>query len=121
MPFPTYGELSSQGAGGAPESAILRSQFESGPAKQTKIKSQVAVEKRLSILFTETELTNFEAWFRGAECNWGAAWFDWLDYRDGATKQARIVNGQYSYDVVKVGNGAEVKYSISLTLEVLES
>lgn len=121
MAFPIYGELLLQGASGEPEPTVLRTTFESGPAKQVKIKSQTTVKKPLVILFTATELNDFEVWFRDAECDWGAAWFDWLDYRDGTTKQARIFEGKYSYDVEAAGKGADVKYRFETTLEVLES
>ena len=122
MPFPTYGELLVSGSGGEPEPVILRSTFESGPAKQVKTKSQTTVKKPISILFTETELTNFETWFRDeTECNWGAGWFDWEDYRDGTTKQARIFEGAYTYDSTFVSKGAGLKYRLETTLEILES
>lgn len=121
MTFPIYGELLIQSSGGEPASTVRRTEFESGPSKQSKFKSQAEVKKPLSILYTQAELTDFETWFRGTECNWGAGWFDWLDYRDGTTKQARILNGEYTYDVEPIQKGAEIKYRLNTTLEVLES
>jgi len=121
MAFPIYGELLTQGSGGEPEPTVLRTSFESGPAKQVKTKSQTTVKKPLTILFTQTELGNFETWFRGSDCDWGSAWFSWLDYRDGTNKQARVFEGRYNYNIDSSQKGAEIKYVLDITLEVLES
>lgn len=120
MAFPTYGTLLQANNPGKPEPAVIRSEFESGPARQYKTKSRTAVMRPLSIVYTDTELGSFETWFRGSECDWGVNWFDWEDYRDGTTKQARIYQGDYQYHHIDAGEGAPLKYQVDLTLELLE-
>jgi len=120
MAFPSYGKLLLSPHSSKPGSAVQRTEFESGPPKQIKTRSRVAVERSLSIQFTSTELDSFETWFRGAECNWGAGWFDWADPRDGQVKQARVLNGEYDTTAVSAGEGAPVEYLISIKLEHME-
>lgn len=120
MAFPTYGQILFNNNTGEPEPAVIRTDFESGPARQFKIKSRVTVVRSLSILYTPTELANFETWFRGSECEFGANWFDWTDYRDGATKQARVYEGKYDYIAEHAGQGAQLMYRVTLSLEMLE-
>lgn len=120
MAFPTYGKLLLSNHSGDPESAILRSDFETGPAKQSKIKSRVPVRRTLVLQFTAAELASFEAWFRGAECNYGAGWFDWSDPRDDQTIQARIFEGKYTYQATSTGEGAPLAWLVTLQLEYLE-
>ena len=121
MPFPSGGQLLLNGYGMRPGSAVLRTEMETGPPKQAKIKSQVMVGRPVQYLYTETELQAFETWFRGTECNWGASWFDWTDPRDGVAKQMRIVDGLYDVTPHNETEGAPLKWIVSLNLENWES
>lgn len=120
MAFPNYGKLLLSPHGSKPGSAIQRTEFETGPAKQTKIRSRVSVERAIAIQYTVDELVSFETWFRGAECNWGAGWFDWTDPRDGQVKQARVLNGEYDTNTVSAGEGAPLEHIVGLKLEYME-
>ena len=120
MAFPTYGKLLLNGHQGEPESAILRTDFETGPAKQSKQKSRVAVLRDMAIQFTAAELASFETWFRDAECDYGAGWFDWTDPRNGQTIQARLYQGTYRYQAVSTGEGAPIAWLTTFQLEYME-
>jgi len=116
MPFPTTGKLLFSGYSETPESAVLRTDMESGPPKQAKIKSRSLVTRPLTYRFNNTEYDAFELWFK-TEINYGASWWNWEDPRDGATKQARIVSGQYAAKMAEQGEGAELEWDVSFNLE----
>ncbi len=120
MAFPTYGTTLLAGFAGQPESVVSRTEFETGPAKQYKLKSQTGVRRDPAIQYSDSEFASFESWFRGAECNWGAGWFDWTDPRDGQTKTARVFGGDYQYRSESSGEGGPLHWVVTLQLEVME-
>jgi len=120
MAFPSIGQLLLSGYGERPQSAIQRTDMESGPPKQARVRSRVIVARPVRYQFTAAEVVTFETWFRGVECNYGAGWFDWNDPRTGTLKQARIVNGDYQIDAVSGGEGAPLQYQVGMTLESWE-
>lgn len=120
MAFPTYGELLLNNNTGTPEPTVIRTDFESGPSRQFKMRSRTNTTRTLSILFTAAELASFETWFRGTDCDWGAAWFNWTDYLDGQAKLARVYEGKYAYLAETAGEGATLKYRVDLVLELVE-
>jgi hypothetical protein len=93
MAFPTYAKLLHEPYRVQREPAVLRTDMESGPPKQAKLKSRVMVTRELAYAFGSiTDYTNFLTWFK-TDINRGASWFDWTDPVDGVVKQARIVAG----------------------------
>lgn len=121
MPFPSTGKLSLSGYSEKPESALLRSEMESGPAKQALIKSRVMVERSITLHYSFAEYAAFKAWFKSTDCNRGASWFDWLDPIDGATKQARLKNGDYDALPRSGGEGAVLEWDVSMIIETWDS
>ena len=71
MAFPTYGKLQLRGYTETPDSAVLRTEMETGPAKQAQVRSRSLVKRSVTIFFTGAEFETFKTWFRGAECNHG--------------------------------------------------
>jgi len=120
MAFPTYGELILRQYSENPDSSVLRTEMETGPAKQAKVQSLAPVQRRVSLFFTGAEFETFKIWFKGSECNRGASWFDWLDPQTGTTKQARIVDGKYEALTTNTGEGSEIGWHVSMNLETLE-
>lgn len=93
--FPAYPLLLFNGYRENPESGIRRGEMESGPAKQLKSKSRVAVVREVDyLLISAADKTAFETWFRST-INMGADWFDWTDPADQVVRSARIVSGTY--------------------------
>ena len=93
MAFPWYARLYLDGFAETPGVAVERSDMESGPAKQRKVRSRVLVQRPVKYaLDSLVDYQNFMNWFK-TSINNGADWFDWTDPVDGVIKQARIVDG----------------------------
>lgn len=91
--FPSYAKLLYAGFSEQRESALLRTEMESGPPKQAKIKSRVMVTRPVSILLeSRADYLAFVEWFI-TDLNEGSAWFDFFDPVRRVIKQGRIVGG----------------------------
>lgn len=91
--FPSYARILFENYAEQRESALLRTEMESGPPKQAKVRSRVMVRRDVQIrLPSLTDYRSFVAWFSGT-INEGADWFDFTDRIDGTVKSARFVNG----------------------------
>lgn len=91
--FPAYARVLIAGFGEQRESALLRTEMESGPPRQVKIKSRVMVTRRVNIyLGSKADYNSYVAWFRDT-IHEGADWFDWLDPISNTTKSVRFVGG----------------------------
>jgi len=101
-----------------PQSVIERTEMESGPPKQAAVQSRRMKPRDITIQWSQADFDAFETWFEGSECGFGALFFDWTDPRDGNTKQARIVGGDYDASLASAGEGAPVKVVVTMTLEV---
>jgi hypothetical protein len=89
--FPSYAKILREGFAEQRESALLRTEMESGPPRQTKIKSRVMITRPVKIyLDNKADYLSFETWF-AVTINEGADWFDWLDPVSGTTKSVRFV------------------------------
>ena len=77
------------------ESALLRTEMESGPPKQAKIKSKVMITSQVSLYFAaKADFQSFETWY-DATLDEGSGWFDMADPVSGLTITARFVGGGY--------------------------
>ena len=91
--FPTYAKILASGLAEQRESALLRTEMESGPPKQAKIKSRVMVTRPVSILLqSRADYLSFVDWFAD-DLNEGSDWFDFTDPVTHTVKQARFVGG----------------------------
>ena len=91
--FPAYAKILAAGFAEQRESALLRTEMESGPPKQAKIKSRVMVVRPVSILLqSRADYMSFVEWF-SETLNEGANWFDFTDPVTNTVKQARFVGG----------------------------
>lgn len=89
--FPGYPTLMAAGFAQKRSTALLRTQMESGPPKQLKVKSRVMVTRPVSyFLSTLSDFNNFVTFFQ-TTINYGADWFTWTDPLDSVAKLARIV------------------------------
>jgi len=118
MTWPNYGVLLAP-LEEQPRSVILRTSMESGPAKQRRRVSLQSIDRPLKYQYTAAEYALWLVWYR-TTINYGNDWFDWPDPRDGATKQARIISGDYQAKSHVKSRGAPVGWIVSLTLETLE-
>jgi hypothetical protein len=76
-----------------PAPVVLRTDMESGPAKQRPWASYTYEQNSVTYLFSNTEYTAFRNWFYNT-AGMGSLAFNWVDPADGVTKDGRIVNGQ---------------------------
>lgn len=91
--WPSYAAILVEGFAEQRESALLRTEMESGPPRQAKIKSRVMITRPVSIfLSSAADYASFKTWF-GTTINEGADWFTWTDPVDGASKSARFAGG----------------------------
>lgn len=91
--FPAYARILATGYAEQRESALLRTEMESGPAKQAKVKSRVMVTRPVKVLVSSVqEYRNFLSWY-SVSIGEGSAWFDFTDPVTGTVKQARFVGG----------------------------
>lgn len=92
--FPTYAAIRFDGYGEEPESAVLRTDMETGPAKQLKTKSRVMVSVSANIYIgSKANYSSFLSWFK-TDINRGTDWFTWTNPVTGSSTQARIVGGK---------------------------
>ena len=91
--FPAYAKILASGFAEQRESALLRTEMESGPPKQAKIKSRVMVTRPVNVLIkSRSDYLSFVTWF-SKTINEGSAWFDFTDPVTNTIKQARFVGG----------------------------
>lgn len=94
--LPSYVRILYDGYIEQKETAILRTDFESGPPRQARVKSRT-MKTRTVKLFIETKANFllFETWF-AEELQQGALFFNMPDPVSGSTIEARFVGGTYS-------------------------
>lgn len=94
--FPVYAQILYKDFSQKKESALLRTEMDSGPPKQAKVKSKVMVVRTVRIyLASKTDFANFETWY-DTDLQQGSAWFDFVDPISGSTIQARFRDGGYT-------------------------
>lgn len=104
--FPSYAKIQLAGYSQQRESALLRTEMESGPPRQAKVRSRVMLTRTVKIyLKTKADFVAFESWYAN-DCNMGATWFDFVDPVSGSTVQARFVSGGYQAQPIVGGLNA---------------
>lgn len=94
--FPNYAQILFNGYSKKRESALLRSEMDSGPPKQARVKYNVMETHNVSIyLSTKSDFQSFETWYSDT-IGEGSAWFDFVDPVSGSTVQARFKDGGYT-------------------------
>jgi hypothetical protein len=92
--WPAYAEIKLDGFGIEHGTALARTDMESGPPVQTRVKSRVMVTRALVVWFmSKADYLSFLEWWR-AELGYGAAWFDYDDPVTDTTLQMRIAGGK---------------------------
>ena len=97
-------------------SNVIRSDMESGPAKQALRSSRDYIRFPVSYLFTKAEFVAFDTWVTDTIKIVGT--FDWVDPLSGSTLQARIVGGDIS-DARPLNPHLE-NWIVNMVLEVLD-
>lgn len=102
--FPSYAKILRDGFAEQRESALMRTEMESGPPKQAKVKSRVMLTRPVSIrLDSKADYLSFVEWFK-TDLAEGSAWFSWADPVSGSTLQVRFVGGGLdAYPVAALG------------------
>lgn len=94
--FPTYADILYNGYSKKRESALLRSEMDSGPPKQARIKQNVMEVHSVKIyVASNANFQLFESWY-SSDISEGASWFDFVDPVTGSTKSARFKDGGYT-------------------------
>lgn len=119
MSWGDYGRLRLDSYGQKPQSVVGRTEFDRGPAKQSRRSNLQAIHHSLVVDFSADEYANWLTWYRDT-VNRGADWFAWLDPQDGATKDAQILNGLYEADPYSEQTGGPLAWSVSFVLVTME-
>ena len=75
-------------------SNVVRSEMDSGPAKQALRSSTDYIQVPVTYRFTKAEYLAFQIWVRDTINKVG--WFDWTEPLSSLVKQTRIVEGDIS-------------------------
>ena len=90
--FPTGGKITFSGFKRQRVASVVRSDMESGPAKQALRASRGYIRFPVTYLFTAAEYTAFDTWVKNTINFVGV--FDWVDPYTGTTHtDARIIEG----------------------------
>ena len=112
--FPSYAKILFSGYSQQRESALLRTEMDSGPPRQAKVRSRVMVTRSCDLYFDSlSAFQSFEFWYAN-DLNEGVAWFNFTDPISGAAKQGRFVGGGY---VATPLLGQSKAWKISLKIE----
>jgi hypothetical protein len=115
--WPSYAEIKGEGFAENAQSALERTEMESGPPKQVRVRSRVMVQRPVKVLIrTAANYASWLTWFR-TTIRHGADWFDWTDPRDSTTNSARIVGGVTTNELAA---GVLGQWLLSMTLETWE-
>jgi len=94
--LPSYVKILIDGYKHDRESALLRTEMESGPPKQAKVRSKVMVSRTCNFYIdSQDDFESFEEWY-SETLSEGAAWFTYFDPVSQTTKTARFVDGGFS-------------------------
>jgi len=93
--FYTGGKLMTGQLSETHPSMLLRTTMENGIEKQTRRTTVKRTLRDVAYLFTAAEYEAFKTWF-DETAKHGVLFFNWVDPIDNVTKDARIINGEYS-------------------------
>lgn len=94
--LPSYVKILYQDYSQRRESALLRTEMESGPPKQAKVRSRVMLTRAAKLyLSSKADFQSFEAWYKD-DLDEGSLWFNMTDPVSGLTVEARFVGGGYT-------------------------
>lgn len=94
--FPSYAKILFAGYSQQRESAVMRTEMESGPPRQAKVRSRVMLTRSVKIYFSSlADFQSFETWY-STDINEGASWFNFTDPVKGTTVLARFSSGGYT-------------------------
>ena len=113
--FPS-GKITTSGFKRQRVSSVIRSDMESGPAKQALRASRDYIRFPVTYLFTDTEYGVFDVWVRDTINTVGT--FDWTDPVSDTVMTARIVEGDISE--ASPVNPQMSHWVVKFLLEVLE-
>jgi hypothetical protein len=94
--FPSYAKILVSGFSQQRESALLRTEMESGAPKQAKVRSRVMITRTCKIYLSSlADFQSFDTWF-STTLDEGALWFTFTDPVSLVATTARFVGGGYS-------------------------
>ena len=94
--LPSYVKISFDGFTIKKETGILRTEFETGPPRQARVKSRTMKTRSVNLFIdSKANFLLFETWFDD-ELEQGALFFNMTDPVSGNTIEARFVGGVYT-------------------------
>ena len=92
--YPSGGRLMTGPLTESPAKHILRTEFESGDIKQTRLSQKQRMVQKMTFVYTNDEYTTFKAWHRDTALM-GALKFDFADPQNDTVRDYRIIEGRY--------------------------
>jgi hypothetical protein len=118
--FPTWVQVVPLDSAEQMKPVVLRSEMERSIPKQRRIAADTLGTLPVTAVFQNAQrATEFEDWFFN-EAGAGAAFFDWVHPRTGATVQARIVGGDIG-QLRPLGSRPNSRYARSFQVEYVRS
>lgn len=118
--FPSWVQIVPRDAGELLASVVVRSDMERGVAKQRRIAADAIATIAITAIFTSAQRAeDFVDWFYD-DIAAGAATFDFVHPRTGATVQGRIVGGDIG-ELRPLGTVAGSRWSRSFSIEYVRS
>lgn len=103
LTLPSTAKILFEGFSEQRESALLRTEMESGPPRQVKTKHRVMVKRPLSLLFsTKADYLDFLSWY-ATDINEGADWFEMINPVTATTMTVRFISGTLTGQPVNNG------------------
>ena len=121
--FPTWVKLAPRDGGERPSPVVVRSEMERGVPKQRRTAADSLVTIGVTAVFDNgDQAEKFLTWFydntTGAQG--GAAWFDFVHPRTGATEEGQIVGGDIG-ELRPLGTQAGSRWVRSFQIQYLRS
>lgn len=94
--LPVYARIMFDSYSQKREPAVLRTDMESGPPRQAKIRSRVMLTRTVRIVIESlANFQAFETWFK-EDIQYGSLFFNMRDPVSKTTVEARFVGGEYT-------------------------
>ena len=95
--FPSYARMLAEGYGETPDYGMLRTEMDSGLAKQRPTRTKAIVTRTVRVMVRSTaDRLAFDTFHR-VSLYGGSGWFTFTDPVDATSKQGRLVGGAISW------------------------
>jgi hypothetical protein len=115
--WPDYAKVLMEQYSESRESALIRTEMESGPPKQARVRSRVMIQRKLTAAFaSDADYLAFLDWYAD-DIEEGALWFEFFDDVREAVVLARFVEGGLHANAIRKPSEAVFIWELPCKLE----